>query len=224
MSTDAELTQALLDAYHEAGKQTGYWGRRFYQAVKRKGGLATVKPMLTPRSASQRKGLDAILEAGRPDLSVEAVVLESRFRKMFTADELKAAVERLGEYGKLAAVKAKEREQLYPDDLPPGIDYAEGAKKQIRVNAYERNTKARDACLKHYGRLCCVCDLNFEKRYGSLGKDFIHVHHVNPLHLISKAYKVDPVADLRPVCPNCHAMLHRTDPPISIEELRARLK
>jgi 5-methylcytosine-specific restriction protein A len=32
-------------------------------------------------------------------------------------------------------------------------------------------------------------------------------------------YIVDPVKDLEPVCPNCHAMLHRKDPPYSIEEL-----
>ena len=224
MSTDAELTQALLDSYYAAGKQTGYWGRRFYQAVKRKGGLATVKPMLTPRNASQRKGLDAILEAGKPELSVEAVVLQPRFRPLFTDEELKAAAERLGEYGKQAQLKISQRERLYPDDLPLGQDYAEGAKKQVRVNAYERNPKARAACLKHYGRVCSVCDFSFEKRYGDIGQDFIHVHHLKPLALTSGEYKIDPVADLRPVCPNCHAMLHTSDPPLEIEELRKRLR
>lgn len=224
MPTDAELTQALLDSYYAAGKQTGYWGRRFYQAVKRKGGLATVKPMLTPRSSSQRKGLDAILEAGKPELSVEAVVLQPRFRSLFTAEELKAAAERLGEYGKQAQLKMAQRERLYPDDLPPGQNYAEGAKKQVRVNAYERNPKARAACLKHYGCTCSVCDFSFEKRYGAIGQDFIHVHHLNPLALVASEYKVDPVADMRPVCPNCHAMLHTSEPPLGIEELRKRLR
>jgi 5-methylcytosine-specific restriction enzyme A len=224
MSTDAELTQALLDSYYAAGKQTGYWGRRFYQAVNRKGGLATVKPMLTPRSANQRKGLDAILEAGKPELSVEAVVLQPRFRALFTSVELKAAAERLGEYGKQAQLNMKERERLYPDDLPSGQDYAEGAKKQVRVNAYERNPKARSACLKHYGRVCSVCDFSFEKRYGAIGRDFIHVHHLKPLALTSGEYKINPVADLRPVCPNCHAMLHTSDPPLEIEDLRKRLQ
>jgi len=224
MSTDVELTQALLDSYYAAGKQTGYWGRRFYQAVKRKGGLATVKPMLTPRSASQRKGLDAILEAGKPELSVEAVVLQPRFRALFTDEELKSAAERLGEYGKQAQLKIKQRERLYPDDLPPGQDYAEGAKKQVRVNAYERNPKARAACLKHYGRVCSVCAFSFEKRYGAIGQDFIHVHHLKPLALTSGEYKVDPIADLRPVCPNCHAMLHTCNPPLEIEKLREQLR
>ena len=224
MSTDAELKKALLDSYYEAGKQTGYWGSRFYQAVQRKGCLATVKSMLKPRNASQRKGLDAILEAGKPELSVEAVVIQPRFSALFTEAEINVARERLGEYGKQAKAKVKNRERLYPDDLPPGQDYAEGAKKQVRVNAYERNPKAREACLKHYGYICFVCGFSFEKRYGAIGRDFIHVHHLKPLALSSGEYKIDPVADLRPVCPNCHAMLHKSDPPLEVEELRTRLQ
>jgi 5-methylcytosine-specific restriction protein A len=40
---------------------------------------------------------------------------------------------------------------------------------------------------------------------------------------IRSTYVVDPVNDLKPVCPNCHAMLHRRTPPYSIDELRALL-
>jgi len=36
---------------------------------------------------------------------------------------------------------------------------------------------------------------------------------------IKDEYEVDPINDLRPVCPNCHAMLHRKKPPLTIEEL-----
>jgi 5-methylcytosine-specific restriction protein A len=36
---------------------------------------------------------------------------------------------------------------------------------------------------------------------------------------IGNKYKVDPIKDLRPVCPNCHAMLHQKTPPFSIEEM-----
>jgi 5-methylcytosine-specific restriction protein A len=37
---------------------------------------------------------------------------------------------------------------------------------------------------------------------------------------IGVSYTVDPIKDLRPVCPNCHAIIHRTDPPCSVDELR----
>lgn len=223
MSLEDELTAAFINGYQLAGKEVGYWGRRFLQAVKRNGGLATAKRMLLPRNEGQRKGLDALLEANRPELTVEAIVLQPKFQALFTAADLAAAKERLGEYGKTIATLTSERQRLYPDELEPGQQYAEGAKKQIRVNAYERNPKARAACLKHHGYDCVVCDFNFESRYGVLGREFIHVHHVKPLALTDGEYKLDPVADLRPVCPNCHAMLHRGATVLSIEELRARV-
>ncbi len=223
MSLEEELTEAFNDGYQAAGREVGYWGRRFLQAVRRNGGLATAKRMLLPRNRGQRKGLDALLEANRPELTVEAIVLQPRFQGLFTSLELDVAKERLGEYGKAIANIASERHRLYPDDLEPGQKYAEGAKKQVRVNAYERNPRARAACVKHHGYDCAVCSFNFELRYGIMGRQFIHVHHLNPLALADGEYKLDAVADLRPVCPNCHAMLHHGTTVLSIEELRAKL-
>jgi 5-methylcytosine-specific restriction protein A len=40
---------------------------------------------------------------------------------------------------------------------------------------------------------------------------------------IKGKYEVDPIKHLRPVCPNCHAMLHRQEPPFTIEELKEKL-
>lgn len=223
MAIEDDLTEAFIEGYRAAGEATGYWGRRFLQAVKRNGGLATAQRMLLPRNEAQRKGLDSLIEHNRPDLSVEAIVLQPRFQSLFTEDQLKIAKERLGEYGKQIAAVAKTREQLFPDELVPGPQYVEGARKQIRVNAYERDPKARKKCIEHFGPNCSVCDFNFKARYGEIGDGFIHVHHLRPLSLTDGAYALDPVNDLRPVCPNCHAMLHRRNPPWSIEELRARM-
>lgn len=224
MSLEDDLTAALIDGYRRAGKEVGYWGRRFLQAVRRNGGLATVKRMMEPRNAGQRAGLDALLDAGRPDLTVEAIILQPKYRGLFTEAELSAAAGRLGEYGKAAAKRVAARERLFPDELEPGRKYVEGARKQVRVNAYERDPRARKACLKAHGLNCKVCGFNFETRYGALGKGFIHVHHLKPLALTDGEYELDPVADLRPVCPNCHAMLHRSEEALSIEELRAILE
>ena len=224
MGLEDDLTAALIDGYQRAGKEVGYWGRRFLQAVRRNGGLATVKRMMAPRNAGQRAGLDALLDAGRPDLTVEAIILQPKYRGLFTEAELSAAAERLGEYGKATAKRLAARERLFPDELEPGQKYVEGARKQVRVNAYERDPRARKACLKVHGLNCGVCGFNFEARYGALGKGFIHVHHLKPLALMDGEYELDPVADLRPVCPNCHAMLHRPEQTLSIEELRAVLK
>jgi hypothetical protein len=98
--------------------------------------------------------------------------------------------------------------------------FYEGAVKQITVNSYERDVKARQKCIEIYGLNCAVCGFNFEEKYGKLGKNFIHIHHLNPLSEIREKYIVDPEKDLRPVCPNCHAMLHKKKETLSIEELK----
>lgn len=103
-------------------------------------------------------------------------------------------------------------------------EHVEGAVKQVLVNAYERNPKARAACIAAHGTSCVVCGFSFERTYGAIGKGYIHVHHLIPLSQISHEYVVDAVKDLRPVCPNCHAMLHVTKDTLSIAELQERIK
>ncbi|MGC4092943.1 MAG: HNH endonuclease [Polyangiaceae bacterium] len=111
----------------------------------------------------------------------------------------------------------------FGDELVPASAYREGTAHQLWVNSYERSTSARDACIRHHGLSCVVCGFNFSRVYGSLGEGFIHVHHLRQLKEVGTAYMVDPAADLRPVCPNCHAMIHRRNPSLSIEDVRAVL-
>ena len=111
---------------------------------------------------------------------------------------------------------------VYPDDIDDN-DLFEGSKKQITVNAYERSSQARQKCIEHYGIKCTICSFDFEKTYGEIGQNFIHVHHVKPLSEIDEKYKINPIEDLRPVCPNCHAMLHKRKPAYSIEEIQDKI-
>ncbi|EOI8050889.1 HNH endonuclease [Vibrio parahaemolyticus] len=111
----------------------------------------------------------------------------------------------------------------FPDEIDESTTISEGAKKTVTVNKYERNRAARTLCIEKYGVSCFVCDFNFEEKYGSLGAGFIHVHHLKPLGEVGEEYQLDPVKDLRPVCPNCHAMLHRHKPAIPIEELKEKI-
>ena len=108
---------------------------------------------------------------------------------------------------------------IYPDEVS-NIEFIEGNSKKVFVNIYERNNEAKRICLKEHGYTCFVCQFNFENIYGDLGKNFIHVHHLKPLSEIKEAYKINPIDDLCPVCPNCHAMLHKRNPPYSIDELK----
>lgn len=99
----------------------------------------------------------------------------------------------------------------------------EGAVKKTLTTKYERSPINRALCLAAKGYSCSVCGMNFQQTYGELGREFIHVHHAVPVSKMGGNYKVDPLKELFPVCPNCHAMLHRTDPPMSIKELRTLL-
>jgi hypothetical protein len=111
-------------------------------------------------------------------------------------------------------------ENMLPEEVSASDKFVEGAVKAITVNAYERNQKARTACIKHYGQKCTVCGFMMAELYGEVGENVIHVHHLRELASIGTEYEVDPITDLRPVCPNCHAVLHTESPAMTIEQLQ----
>lgn len=99
----------------------------------------------------------------------------------------------------------------------------EGASFTVQVSAFERNPVARQKCVAHYGTSCSVCGFNFGATYGGSANNYIHVHHLKPLASIGEEYVIDPTKDLRPVCANCHAVIHLRQPPYSIEEVKGML-
>lgn len=127
--------------------------------------------------------------------------------------ELQAAMKEVLEIPIPEEINCEHHENLY-----------EGAKTQICVNSYERNRRARNECVRHYGARCIICGFDFEKMYGEVGRNVIHVHHLKPLNEIGEKYEVVPIEDLRPVCPNCHVIIHKTNPPYSIDEVKAMIK
>ena len=107
------------------------------------------------------------------------------------------------------------------DDAPaPGRRYLEGRLKEARVIARARSGRARQECIDHHGLACVACGFDFEAVYGERGREFIEVHHLNPMASVDAEYEIDPKEDLRPVCSNCHRMIHREADTLSIEELR----
>ncbi|MBN0545166.1 HNH endonuclease, partial [Pseudomonas aeruginosa] len=98
---------------------------------------------------------------------------------------------------------------LFPDEGQTTMEFVEGAAMQVVVNRYERDRQARQAALRLHGCRCQVCGLDMASRYGEIGQGFIHIHHLIPLAGIKQDYRLNPETDLIPVCPNCHAMLHR---------------
>lgn len=119
-----------------------------------------------------------------------------------------------------------EPEYPIPDE---SLTFQEGAEYESRGIRYERDRCARNQCIDYYRALdddhkcrCQICGMCFEDVYGDLGKDFIEVHHVVPISCRGGSYEVNPSRDLIPLCPNCHAMIHKGN--LSVEELKRRFE
>lgn len=135
----------------------------------------------------------------------------------------------IGEYG-IWAIELETTDGVFtyresgrtgPQENTPAVVLVEGEESDIVLTKYERSKAARDQCVLHHGCSCAVCGFDFESVYGELGRGFIHIHHINPISERGEEYEVDPIRDLVPLCPNCHAMTHRRIPPVSVAELRA---
>jgi 5-methylcytosine-specific restriction protein A len=105
-----------------------------------------------------------------------------------------------------------------------GVGEAEGAVTRVEVNRYERSPLNRAACIEIHGALCKACTLDFGVQYGAIGIGMIEVHHIEPVSGIAPDTIVDPATDLVPLCPNCHAVVHRRTPPYSVDEVRGMLR
>lgn len=114
--------------------------------------------------------------------------------------------------------------QSPPEDVEKLSVYFEGNRREVTTATYARNAKARQACLDHHGYSCVICNFNFGEFYGQIGEEFIEVHHLKPVSERGGEYLVNPIEDLRPVCANCHRMLHKRREPLAIEELRALMR
>jgi hypothetical protein len=98
-------------------------------------------------------------------------------------------------------------------DIDPLQSFAEGDRNIRRHLAIERNSRLRPVAKEYWrgklGRLrCLACGFDFEKRYGLVGAEFIEMHHDKPLGE-RKGIRRTKVRDLKPLCSNCHRMVHR---------------
>jgi 5-methylcytosine-specific restriction protein A len=103
-------------------------------------------------------------------------------------------------------------------------NFYEGGAFEVLQTKYERNPKARQACLEYHGYVCKVCSMDFKTRYGEIGDNFIHVHHLTPLASLGSQCRINPQEDLVPLCPNCHAMIHRLKSGATVDCLKKLLR
>ena len=194
----AILTAFLLVA--SRGKY-GVWNEESGDALKYLG----IWPKF-PRGASfgsQYEELNVLLTRLAKDIEIDLWVLDWLFNELLK-------VYPVNSHDPQTSEEISEMDQA---------SYPAGAKVQITVNRYERDPKARKQCLKHYGAICYICSFDFGKVYGSQYNGIIHVHHITPLSEVTEGYKVKPKKDLLPVCPNCHAVIHKSRPALTKEQI-----
>jgi 5-methylcytosine-specific restriction protein A len=102
-------------------------------------------------------------------------------------------------------------------------EFSEGRRMSSERGFFARNPNLVRAAKEHYGLSCQACGFTFSERYGAIGEGYIEVHHLNPLSernetLWNEAVRTS-IADVRIVCSNCHRMLHRRKPPLTVEAL-----
>lgn len=113
-------------------------------------------------------------------------------------------------------------------DVDQSQSILEGNPRLVTHLRRERNSaivKAKkDAILRATGKLCCeACGFDFKDVYGELGEDFCEAHHLQPLSKADGIVKTE-LEDLAIVCSNCHRIIHRTDPMLSILSLAKHLQ
>ena len=120
---------------------------------------------------------------------------------------------------------------LPPGDIEDFDDDMEAAEGRILARVHrrrERNrklvTRKKKQVLQQTGKLACeVCGFDFEVPYGSRGTGFAECHHEIPLSELKPGDKTK-LTDLRIVCANCHRMIHRKRPWLTVADLRSLME
>jgi hypothetical protein len=225
-------TRSWLQRLHDSLPQLEYSEKKYW-AIFKTGDPRRPVAYLNPSKQGARVFL-ALDPGGEPDLQQTPSTLSwaARFPSVFPVageQDLRRAGQLIlmsrTALGPSTKKSANPRpEHFAAEELLPDVEYAEGAAGHVLVNAYERNRQAREACLRHHGRSCAACGFNFEANYGEAAAGYIQVHHLIPIAQIGAKYRLRPIRDMRPVCPNCHAAIHRREPPFLIEEIKLMLR
>lgn len=90
------FTKALLEAAEQA-ELAGVRSRRFPEEIRKYGGVSACRNFLKKGFCSET--FEALIRAGRPELTAEAVIVKKEFAPLFTDDEVNACFALLCEAG-----------------------------------------------------------------------------------------------------------------------------
>ena len=107
-------------------------------------------------------------------------------------------------------------------------EFPEGAVRYRMHKTRERQPElvyqAKTRALEANGRLICeCCDFDFATIYGQSGAGYIEVHHNIPISELQPG-ATTKLSDLTLLCSNCHRIIHRRRPWLTVNQLSSILK
>ena len=197
--------------------------------------VRAVASVANGRGIANQTVLDKFIRQLRPDIEVATdfdKLLEDWL--VHNSDELKNIIlKHKSDRGDVELInnafyKAPETDILLAQEF--GYDPNEGSFKEGKLQFRLHLTKERNRFLvirakeiwnrEQNGRVrCSICSFSFPERYSKVGEGFIEAHHTQPISSLAPDTIVS-MADLVPVCSNCHSMLHRHRPWLKVEQLR----
>lgn len=220
----SQIKTALIEVFNPQGEDAeilaGRKDTKFTQIVRNLMGSHYESNGMADYTSKDSNKYFSLTDAGKKVVENNISYLEYLFANSF-------------EYGKaisLSATVYKVRNQrkklyVYAED-----DKVMEGKAEVKVTVVkERSQKLRAAAIAYYtvdGIITCsACGFDFKKVYGELGDGYIQMHHENPVYQYSddgfEAYISEAVKNMKPLCANCHCMVHRNKSKlISISELK----
>ena len=170
-------------------------------------GLPSLSAMVVDQSMKPKEGFAKYYKSIHPESAEmsEMEIVKEEQRACLACDDWQLLYDRVGLNETAPAmrniIEEADGKKIYEEGKRITKDFAQEV---------ARNSQARIDCLALKGHRCIVCEQDLEEKYGVPG--IIHVHHLKPLYESLGDREVDPVKDLVPVCPNCHAVIHSKGP------------
>lgn len=193
MSLEQQFEQHIREQHKMAIQATGYKAPAFVKMVNERGALQTAHDLLVGETKIH-EGLTKLVLLNRLDLSLEASVINPKWRPLFSEKEIETATVRL-------------KQLNYPIDdiIKVPANGEESSNLQPERRSYELNAIVRDHGLtktikEMYGYKCQVCGIRLEA-----GQTwYAEAAHIRPLG--GPHNGTDTIENMLCLCPNHHKL------------------
>ncbi len=226
-TSTTQLIASLTELFHPVGEDAGILPGRNDTRFSQK-----VRNLKSHRSANGMDIYTSLTPSGDYLLTPEG---ERYVRDNIDALEylFSGDLSRKGALAVVSSVKSARRTGRRVEPYSEDATVLDGRLSASASPVRERSRKLRSAAIEHYrdsdGKIrCAVCGFCFEDHYGPAGKDYIEIHHEEPIYQYSgdgvESVISQAVKKVKPLCANCHRMIHHSARDmLTIDQLKAML-